>query len=40
MKPIRWLNIEAYGATLEMWRNAAGKFFFVALGGTEEAKKA
>ena len=40
MKPIRWLNLEAYGATLEMWRNAQGKFFFVALGGTEQAKKA
>jgi hypothetical protein len=40
MKPIRWLNLEAYGATLEMWRNAHGQFYFVALGGTEAAKEA
>lgn len=40
MKPIRWLNLEAYGAALEMWRNSEGKFFFVALGGTEAAKQA
>jgi len=40
MRTIRWLNIEAYGATLEMWRNTHGQFYFAAIGGTKEAKEA
>ncbi len=36
----KWLNLEAYGASLEMWRNAEKKFFYIAMGGTEEAHKA
>ncbi len=40
MQQLKWLNLEAYGATLEYWRNKDRKFFFVALGGTPEAQEA
>lgn len=40
MQQLKWLNLEAYGATLEYWRNKERKFFFVALGGTPEAQEA
>lgn len=40
MQQLKWLNLEAYGATLEYWRNKDRQFFFVALGGTKEAKEA
>lgn len=40
MQQLKWLNLEAYGARLEYWRNKENKFFFVALGGTPDAHEA